>query len=83
MSYNVTKIIALGLEYYGSVGNITMFDPYPQQQHQLFLAIDLDWSPDWEFTAGYGLGFTPATDNDIFKVILGYRIHRKVKTQKT
>jgi hypothetical protein len=54
-----------------------MFDPYQQQQHQLFFAVDLDLSPDWEFNAGYGLGFTNATDNDIAKVILGYRIHKK------
>lgn len=76
-SYNVTKRVALGFEYYGSVGKITMFDPYQQQQHQLFLVIDLDLSPDWEFNGGYGLGFTQATDNDIFKVILGYRFHKK------
>jgi len=80
-SYNVTKLVALGFEYYGSVGSITMFDPYQQQQQQLFVALDIDWSADWEFNAGYGLGFTAATDNDIFKVILGYRIHRKVKNK--
>jgi len=45
----------------------------------LFLAIDIDWSPDWEFNAGYGLGFTNASDNDIFKVILGYKFHKKNK----
>lgn len=76
-SYNVTKVTAIGFEYYGAVGNVFMFEPAAQQQHQLFLAIDLDFNPDWEFNAGYGLGFTPATDNDIFKVILGYKIHKK------
>ncbi len=76
-SYSITGKIAAGLEYYGAVGNITMFDPYQQQEHQLFIAADVDFSSDWEFNAGYGLGFTNATDNGIFKVILGYRLHRK------
>ena len=77
-SYNVTNVIAAGIEYYGSVGKLNAFDPYQQQQHQLFAAIDLNWSPDWEFNAGYGLGFTSATDNDIFKMIIGYRLHKKI-----
>jgi hypothetical protein len=76
-SYNVTKVVAVGLEYYGSVGKLTSIDPYQQQQHQLFLAVDLTWSADWEFNTGYGLGFTSSTDNDIFKMIIGYRVHRK------
>ncbi|HEY4062950.1 MAG TPA: hypothetical protein VGM30_13670 [Puia sp.] len=76
-AYNVTKIIAAGFEYYGSVGPLNHFQPYQQQQQQLFAAIDLDWSPDWEFNVGYGWGFTQSTDNAIFKVILGYRFHKK------
>ena len=76
-SYNITKKFAAGFEYYGSVGKPLMPDLFQQQQHQLFFVIDLDWSADWEFNAGYGLGFTQATDNDIFKVILGYRLHKK------
>ena len=79
VSYSVKKEVALGLEYYGSVGEPSIHLPYQQQQHQLFLAIDIDWSADWEFNAGYGLGFTNATDNDIFKVILGYKFHGQHK----
>ncbi|HEX9509729.1 MAG TPA: hypothetical protein VF939_04570 [Puia sp.] len=74
-AYNVTKVVAGGLEYYGSTGPLNHFQPYQSQQHQLFFAIDLDWSPDWEFNAGYGWGFTQSTDNAIFKMILGYRFH--------
>ena len=74
-AYNVTKVIAGGFEYYGSVGPLNHFLPYQSQQHQLFAAVDLDWSPDWEFNVGYGWGFTQSTDNAIFKVILGYRFH--------
>ncbi|HXB06335.1 MAG TPA: hypothetical protein VNW04_04450 [Puia sp.] len=74
-AYNITKIVAGGFEYYGSVGPLDHFQPYQQQQHQLFAAVDLDWSPDWEFNVGYGWGFTQSTDNAIFKMILGYRFH--------
>jgi len=74
-AYNVTKVIAGGFEYYGSDGPLNHFMPYQEQQQQLFAAIDLDWSPDWEFNAGYGWGFTNSTDKGIFKVILGYRFH--------
>jgi hypothetical protein len=74
-AYNITKVVAAGFEYYGSLGPLNHFFPYQSQQHQLFAAIDLDWSPDWEFNCGYGWGFTQSTDNAIFKVILGYRFH--------
>jgi hypothetical protein len=74
-AYNLTKVVAAGLEYYGSLGPLNQFQPYQSQQHQLFAAIDLDWSPDWEFNIGYGWGFTQSTDNAIIKVILGYRFH--------
>ncbi len=72
-SYDVTKVIALGLEYYGSTGPFFKYDPYQLQQHQLFVATDLNFSKNWEFNAGYGWGFTNSTDKDIFKIIIGRR----------
>ena len=74
-SYDITKVIAVGFEYYGSLGPLNNFESRQNQQQQLFAAVDLDWSPDWELNFGYGWGFTPSTDNSIFKVILGYRFH--------
>ncbi|MEP7250811.1 MAG: hypothetical protein ABI683_00480 [Ginsengibacter sp.] len=74
-SYNFTTIIAAGLEYYGALGTLFRDMPYQTQQHQIFIAADLDWSPDWELNFGYGWGFTQSTDNAIVKVILGYRFH--------
>jgi len=74
-AYDITKIIAAGVEYYGALGALNNFQPYQSQQHQLFAAVDLDWSADWELNFGYGWGFTRSTDNAIFKVILGYRFH--------
>ncbi|HEY4322914.1 MAG TPA: hypothetical protein VGN20_02980 [Mucilaginibacter sp.] len=72
-SYDATKVIALGLEYYGSTGPFFKYDPIQEQEHQLFIATDLSFNPKWEFNAGYGWGLTNATDNGIFKVILGRR----------
>jgi hypothetical protein len=72
-SYDFTKKIAGGLEYYGSVGPATDFDPIRQQEHQIFPAIDLNLSPKWEINFGLGVGITAATDHLIAKTIIGYR----------
>lgn len=70
-SYDLNKIIDLGLEYYGSTGPVLHFDTFNQQKHQLFVVTDLNLSQKWEFNAGLGLGFTTSTDKLIFKMILG------------
>jgi len=81
-AYNITKIVAIGPEYYGSIGPLNDFLPYQSQQQQLFLAVDFDWSADWELNVGYGWGFTQSTDNAIFKVILGYRFDKAAKNKR-
>lgn len=73
VSYDVTKVIAIGPEYYGSTGPFFHYDAFQQQEHQLFLATDLNFNPNWEFNAGYGWGLTNSTDKSIFKIILGRR----------
>jgi hypothetical protein len=73
ISYDVTKKIAAGIEYYGAAGPATEFDPIDQQQHQIFPTIDLNVSPKWEFNFGVGWGLTPATDHLIVKCIVGRR----------
>lgn len=72
-SYDVSKVVALGLEYYGSTGPFFHYDRFQQQQHQLFVATDLTYSADWEFNGGIGYGFTHSTDKAIFKIIVGRR----------
>ncbi len=72
-SYDVTKVVALGLEYYGSTGPVFHYGAFQQQQQQLFAAIDLNTSPDWEFNGGFGTGFTKDTEKAIFKIIIGRR----------
>ncbi|RWY47138.1 hypothetical protein [Mucilaginibacter gilvus] len=72
-SYDISKVVALGLEYYGSTGPFFHYDSFQQQQQQVYLATDLDFNPNWEFNAGAGYGFTRGTDKAIFKIILGRR----------
>lgn len=73
ISYDITKKIAGGIEYYGNTGPATEFEPISQQEHQLFPTIDLNVSPKWEFNFGVGWGLTPATDHLIVKCIVGRR----------
>jgi hypothetical protein len=73
VSYDFTKKIAGGLEYYGSLGPATEFFPLGRQYHQFFPSIDLDVSPKWELN--FGVGFDPnhASDHLIVKCIIGRR----------
>ena len=73
--YDFSKLIAGGLEYYGSVGPITGFDPLSEQQQQIIPAIDLNFGPNWEFNFGVGVGVTHSTDHLLMKMILGYRFN--------
>jgi hypothetical protein len=72
-SYDVTKTVTLGLEYYGGFGPISDFDPRSEQEQQLFPAVDLNLGEEWEFNAGVGLGWTKSTDHLIAKFIVGRR----------
>ena len=76
MNYAITKIISPGLEYYGGLGPLNRFDSPPDQEHQLFFTVDLNFSEDWEFNAGYGIGLTNSGDRSIFKIILGRRFNK-------
>ena len=73
IGYDVTKVINAGIEYYGATGPLTGFDPVNEQQHQLFAATDLNFSPNWEFNFGVGVGMTGGTDHLMVKMILGRR----------
>lgn len=71
ISYDFTKVIAGGLEYYADYGSITNIASLHNQQQQFFPAVDLNVSPKWEINFGVGVGPTSATDHWIIKGILG------------
>lgn len=77
VNYEVSKVFSPSLEYYGAIGPLNGFFPTDQQQHQLFLAVDLDVRTDWELNIGYGFGFTGSSDKSILKCIVGYRFHKR------
>ncbi|HEY0245077.1 MAG TPA: hypothetical protein VGC01_05900 [Mucilaginibacter sp.] len=71
-SYDVTRVIALGFEYYGATGPFFNPDPLKEQDHQLFVAGDLNFDPKWEVNLGYGIG-SQSADKSIVKLIIGRR----------
>src|ERR1051326_2289107 len=73
LSYDFTKVVTGGFEYYSSLGPALNFDRFSEQQQQFFPAIDLNVSPRWELNFGAGVGVTRGTDHLIFKTIVGYR----------
>jgi hypothetical protein len=73
VSYDFTRVVSGGLEYYADYGRLGAFDPLHRQQQQIFAVTDLNVSPKWEINIGAGLGPTAATDHLIVKGILGRR----------
>jgi hypothetical protein len=73
LSYDLTKVVTFGVEYYGSLGPVDALDTFGNQQHQIFPALDLNFSPKWEFNFGVGWGLTHSTDGLIVKMIIGRR----------
>jgi hypothetical protein len=81
ISYDFTKQISGGIEYYADYGSITNIASLHDQQQQIFPAIDLNVSPKWEINFGVGVGPTAATDHWIVKGIIGRRFDWGHKTQ--
>ena len=71
VSYDFTRVVSGGVEYYGDYGKIGAFDPLHDQQQQMFAVTDLNVSPKWEINFGVGVGATAGTDHFIVKGILG------------
>lgn len=71
LSYDFTRKVAAGIEYYADYGNIKSILPLHDQQQQIFLASDLNVSPKWEINFGVGIGPTAGTDRWLVKGILG------------
>ena len=75
VSWDFTKVFTAGVEYYADYGDIRNIAPLHDQQQQIFPAVDLNVSPDWEINFGVGIGPTAATDHWIVKGIIGRRFN--------
>jgi hypothetical protein len=73
ISYDFTRVVSGGIEYYADYGRLGAFDSFHEQQQQIFAVTDLNVSPKWEINIGIGVGPTAATDHLIVKGILGRR----------
>jgi len=73
ISYDLTKVVSAGIEWYADYGAISNITPIHDQQQQVFVVTDLNVSPLWEINIGVGIGATGSTDHLIVKAILGRR----------
>ena len=74
VSYDITRVVTFGLEYYGSVGPITDWESVSTQTNQIFPAIDLNLGAEWEFNCGVGFGMNRSSQDSqgtIIKMIIG------------
>jgi hypothetical protein len=71
LTRSFAELVAVGVEYYGSIGPIAKPLPLEQQIHQFFGVLDLEAFPAVEVELGLGGGVTTASAGFIGKVILG------------
>ena len=77
VSYDFTRVVSGGIEYYADYGQLGDFYSLHNQQQQIFVVTDLNVSPKWEINIGVGVGPTAATDHWIIKGILGRHFNWK------
>jgi hypothetical protein len=74
VSFDVTRRVTAGFEYYGGMGRVTHWDPRAEQSHELYPAIDLNLGPDWEVNAGVSVPLSRGVaDRRVIKLITGRR----------
>jgi hypothetical protein len=64
--------VALGFEYYATLGPLTAIQPWRRQEEQVFEVVDLVSIPHFELNAGVGEGLTADSAGVVLKVIVGY-----------
>jgi len=64
--------VALGFEYYATLGPVTAMLPWREQQQQLFEVLDLVSIQRLEVNFGVGEGLTPSSGGITIKAIVGY-----------
>jgi hypothetical protein len=73
VTYDFSKKIAGGLEYYSDLGPATEPYTFNRQHHQFFPSVDVNLSPLWELNLGVGWDPNHSSDHLIVKLILGRR----------
>ncbi len=73
IAYNMTKLLAPGIEYYAETGPVNHFLSAGEQHHLIFPTLDLNVSPNWELNFSVGRGLTGASEHWIVKWIIGRR----------
>jgi hypothetical protein len=66
--HDVQPGVAVGFEHYAGIGKLAHPFPRNEQEHTLYLTLDVDRKP-WIFNVGIGRGLTPATDRWTLKAI--------------
>ena len=64
---DVSRVVTLGLEYYGALGEVGQFLPAGRQVHQFYPSVDLRLGDDFAVNLGVGVGATNAGDRLVFK----------------
>ncbi len=68
--------IALGIEYYATLGPLTAIQPWEHQQQQIFEVVDLVSVDHLELNMGVGEGLTQDSAGVVLKMIVGYEFER-------
>jgi hypothetical protein len=76
VGWDFSSAIQGGVEYYAETGTVRHFDPWSDEHHIVFGAVDLNVSPDWELNFGLGRGITGTSEQWIVKAIVGYRFKK-------
>lgn len=71
ISFDLTDWVAVGAEYYSSLGSVSHIDEWEDTQQQIMPALDFNLAPEWELNMGVGIGLTQSTDDLIVKLIVG------------
>ena len=69
--------VALGVEYYATLGPLGAILPWSRQEQQIFEAVDLLAVPHLELNLGLGEGLTADSAGVVFKTIVGWEFERE------
>jgi hypothetical protein len=64
--------VALGVEYYSTIGPFTALPPLRDEEHYIYEVVDVLELDHVELNVGLGEGLTPASAGIVAKAILGY-----------